>query len=114
MGLNRMMMKSNKVLKDITAEMVLGLSDDWERMGFIDGSVGKLSPNPLPNGVRVSSVAFQTSDGATQLLPTSIKSCTFKDIDVTVTHGEVISDSLASYLMSSISSGLAIPIIFHF
>lgn len=115
MGLNRMMMKSNK---GITAEMVPAFSDDLKWIGFIDGSSGKLSPNPLPNGVRVSSVAFNTSNGTTQLLPTSIKSCTFKDIDITVTHGEVISDSIGtnlfSYLFSSIDSGLAIPIIFHF
>ena len=114
MGLNRMMMKSNKVLKDITAEMVPALSNDWKWVGFIDGSLGELSPNPLSNGVRVSSVAFQTSSGTTQLLPTSIKSCTFKDIDITVTHGEVASDSVGSYLLSSFKNGLAIPIIFHF
>ena len=114
MGLNRMMMKSNKISKDITAEMVPAISDDGEWVGFIDGSLGEISPNPLPNGVRVSSVAFKISDDTTQLLPTSIKSCTFKDIDVTVTHGEVISSSIGSYLLSSSNSGLAIPIIFHF
>lgn len=114
MGLNRLMMKSNKVLKGITAEMVPTVSDDWQWIGFIDGSLGELSPNPLPNGVRVSSVAFKISNNTTQLLPTSIKSCTFKDIDVTVTHGEVASDSIAGYIISSWESGLAIPIIFHF
>ena len=115
MGLNRMMMKSNKVLKEgITAEMIPALSKDWQWIGFIDGSLGKLSPNPLPNGVRVSSVSFKISNDTTQLLPTSIKSCTFKDIDVTVTHGEVISSSIGSYLLNSSSSGVAIPIIFHF
>lgn len=114
MGLNRMVMKSNKVLKGITAEMVPAISDDWKWIGFIDGSLGELSPNPLPNGVRVSSVAFKISNETTQLLPPSIKSCTFKDIDITVTHGEVVSDSIGTYLMSSINSGLAIPIIFHF
>lgn len=114
MGLNRLMMKSNKVLKGITAEMVPFLSNDWNWIGFIDGSLGELSPNPLPNGVRVSSVAFKISDGTTQLLPTSIKSCTFKDIDITVTHGEVISSDVGNYLISSSNSRLAIPIIFHF
>lgn len=114
MGLNRMMMKSNKVLKDITAEMVFSHSDDRELMGFIDGSVGELSPNPLPNGVRVSSVAFTLPDGTTQLLPTSIKSCTFKDIDITVTHGEVLPDDVYMYLSDIAISGLAITIIFHF
>ena len=114
MGLNRMMMKSNKVLKDITAEMVADISDDWKWVGFIDGSLGELSPNPLPNGVRVSSVAATPSGNTMQLLPTSIKSCTFKDIDVTVTHGEVISNYVGNYLLSGINSGLSIPIIFHF
>ena len=114
MGLNRMMMKSNKVLRGITAEMVPAMAEELQWIGFIDGSLGELSPNPLPNGVRVSSVAFKISNGTTQLLPTSIKSCTFKDIDVTVTHGEVISNSIGSYLIGSTSNGLAIPIIFHF
>ena len=113
MGLNRMMMKSNKVLKGITAEMVPVISDDGNRLGFIDGSVGQLSPNPLPNGVRVSAVALLL-DGTTQLLPTSIKSCTFKDIDITVTHGEVLSDDVYMYLSDIARSGLAITIIFHF
>lgn len=111
MGLNRLMMKSNKVLKDITAEMVIDYSGGW--IGFIDGSCGELLPNPLPNGVHVSAVAVSASMDI-QLLPTSIKSCTFKDIDVTVTHGEVISDDVGRYLMSSFNIGLAIPIIFHF
>lgn len=114
MGLNRMMMKNNKVLKDITAEMVVAISHDYKWVGFIDGSLGELSPNPLPNGVRVSSVAATPFGSTMQLLPTSIKSCTFKDIDVTVTHGEVISNSLGNYLANSSISGPAIPIILHF
>ena len=114
MGLNRLMMKSNKVLKGITAEMIPAVSNDYQWIGFIDDSLGELSPNPLPNGVRVSSVVFNLSNGTTQLLPTSIKSCTFKDIDATVTHGEVISNSIGGYLLSSWERGLAIPIIFHF
>lgn len=112
MGLNRMMMKSNKVLKDITAEMIPTMSDDFKWIGFIDGSLGELSPNPLPNGVRVSSVAATPLGSTMQLLPTSIKSCTFKDIDVTVTHGEVISNYVGNYLLSSVNN--AIPITFHF
>lgn len=110
MGLNRMMMKSNK--KDIEAEMVPALAD--EVIGFIDGSLGELSPNPLPNGVRVSYVVFLLFDGIMQLHPASIKSCTFKDIDTTVTHGEVCSTDVVKYLFSSSESGLAIPIILHF
>lgn len=114
MGLNRMMMKSNKVLKDITAEMVPAISDDGKWLGFIDGSMGQLSPNPLPNGVRVSAVAF-LSDGTTQFRPTSIKSCTFKDIDITVTQGDMDAEWLsliAQYLISNMNR--PIPITFHF
>ena len=112
MGLNRMMMKNNEFLKDITAEMVMDFSSDWNWLGFIDGSSGELSPNPLPNGVRVSSVAFLLSDATVQLRPASIKSCTFKDVDITVTHGEAAPSSIFNYLSDHV--GLAIPIIFHF
>lgn len=114
MGLNRMMMKSNKVLKGITAEMVPAISDDGEWLGFIDGSVGQLSPNPLPNGVRVSAVSF-LPDGTTQLRPTSIKSCTFEYIHITVTQGNMDVDELGllfEYLINNINR--PIPITFHF
>ena len=47
MGLNRMMMKNGEVLKGITAEMIPAMSDDWQWIGFIDGSLGELSPNPF-------------------------------------------------------------------
>lgn len=106
MGLNRMMMKSNE--KDIEAEMIVGYFDVW--IGFTDDSFGQLSPNPLPNGVRVSSVAF--SPNGTQLLPATIKSCTLKELDITITHDEVAPGYVASYLASSINK--VIPIILHF
>lgn len=112
MGLNRMMMTSNKFLKDITAEMVVGYSNDW--VGFIDGSFGELSPNPLPNGVHVSAVTVSPSPD-TQLIPTTIKSCTFEDIGVTLTQGdrdvEVI-NAIGQYLSNSMNR--VIPITFHF
>lgn len=111
MGLNRMMMKSNEILKDIEANMVVGYSALW--LGFLDlDSVGQLSPNPLPNGVRVSSVAFSASDGTIQLRPASIKSCTLNDIDITVTHGEAAPDIVVNYLGSHVR--FAIPITLHF
>lgn len=109
MGLNRMMMKSNE--KDIEAEMVVGYSDTW--IGFMDlDSIqwGQLSPNPLPNGVRVSSVAF--SPNGTQLLPATIKSCTLKELDITIMHDEVAPGYVGGYLASSINK--VIPIILHF
>lgn len=112
MGLNRMMMKSNKFLKDITAEMVVDYSGDW--IGFIDGSFGELLPNPLPNGVHVSAVAVSISMD-TQLLPATIKSCTFEEIGVTLTHGDVDEESInaiGQYLSYSMTSH--IPITFHF
>lgn len=109
MGLNRMMMKSNK---DITAEMVVGYSDTW--IGFIDGSFGELLPNPLSNGVHVSAVAVSPSPD-TQLLPATIKSCTFEDIGVTLKQGDMDADNInviGLYLADNMASH--IPITFHF
>lgn len=106
MGLNRMMMKSNE--KDIEAEMIVGYLDVW--IGFTDDSFGQLSPNPLPNGVRVSSVAV--SPNGTQFLPATIKSCTLKEIDITVMHDEVAPAYVGSYLAAKINQ--VIPIILHF
>lgn len=113
MGLNRMMMmKSNKFLKDITAEMVVDYSGDW--IGFIDGSFGELLPNPLSNGVHVSAVAISTLLD-TQLLPATIKSCTFKEIGATLTQGDMdeeVTALIAQYLVSNVNR--PIPITFHF
>ena len=110
MGLNRMMMKSNEILKDIEAEMVVGYSGDW--VGFMDlDSVGQLSPNPLTNGVRVSFVACSPEDGV-KLRPATIKSCTLKEIGITITHGEVPMGIVGNYLAGNINK--VIPIIFHF
>lgn len=115
MGLNRMMMmKSNKFLKDITAEMTAELSDSSNWLGFIDGSCGELSPNPLPNGVRVSAVTVSPLLSA-QLTPTTIKSCTFEEIGVTLTQGDMDEEGrylIAQYLMSNVNR--PIPITFHF
>lgn len=113
MGLNRMMMKSNIFLKDIEAEMIVGDSgDDW--IGFIDGSFGKLLPNPLPNGVHVAAVAVaRTMDS--QLLPAAIKSCTFEEIGETLTHGDTdpgLINAIGQYL--SYNAFKSIPITFHF
>lgn len=111
MGLNRMMMKSNKILKDIEAEMTVGYSGDL--LGFMNDvkSFGQLSPNPLPNGVRVSSVVI-SSKSIAQLLPNTIKSCTLKDINITFTHGETVPSFVINYLAGH--GDYKIPIIFHF
>lgn len=109
MGLNRMMMKSNKILKDIEAEMTVGNSG--LRFGFIDDSFGQLSPNPLPNGVRVSAVVFALR-GPAQFLPTTIKSCTLKEIGITVMQGVVTPGRVEQYLPGKV--GKVIPIILHF
>lgn len=114
MGLNRMMMKSNKFLKDITAEMVVGYSDSDALLGFIDGSFGELSPNPLPNGVHVSAVTVAPSLD-TQLIPTTIKSCTFEEIGATLIQGDMdveVSHDIGEYLRNNID--MVIPITFHF
>lgn len=109
MGLNRMMMKHSEILKDIEAEMVVGVQGDW--IGFMDVyNMGALSPNPLPNGVRVSFLALSPYD--TQLRPAAIKSCTLKEIDVTITHGSTPVDIVGEYLSGNI--GKPIPVIFHF
>lgn len=112
MGLNRMMMKSNKNLKDIEAEMTVGNSGVF--IGFIDDSgtkLGQLSPNPLPNGVRVSFVVVALRDTA-MLQPTTIKSCTLKEIGITVTHNASVSGDVMQYLSNKV--GKVIPIILHF
>lgn len=106
MGLNRMMMKSNE--KDIEAEIRVGFSD--VAIGFMEGLFGELSPNPLPNGVRVSSVYCDTDKGKCVVLPAAIKSCTFEVIGVTITHGEEIPDILINYM----ATNNVAPITLHF
>ena len=109
MGLNRMMMKGSVVLKDIEAELIVGTQGDW--IGFMDAyEMGTLTPNPLPNGVRVSFLAVSPYD--TQLRPASIKSCTLKEISATITHGEAPAGFVGNYLNNCV--GRAIPVIFHF
>lgn len=98
MGLNRMMMKSSKILKDVEAEIRVGFSD--VSIGFMEGLFGELSPNPLPNGVRVSSVYCDTDKGKCVVLPATIKSCTFEEFGITITHGEEIPGGLINYLAS--------------
>lgn len=111
MGLNRLMMKSNKILKDIEAEMTVGYSGNL--LGFMNDvkSFGQLSPNPLPNGVHVSAVAVSASMYI-RLLPATIKSCTFEEINITFTHGETVPSFVINYLAGHGDS--KIPIIFHF
>lgn len=107
MGLNRMMMKKNGVyLKNIKAMMTVG--EGFLGFGFKDGSFGSLSPNPLPNGVLVTS-CYNFSDTFI-LAPSSIKSCTINNI--IIGNGDTVPDSLVSYLQEN--NGKTIPVIFHF
>lgn len=109
MGLNRMMMKHSEILKDIEAEMVVGASGTW--IGFMDiYSVGVVLPNPLPNGVYVTTCAVSSSN--TIIQPYVIKSCTLKEIDVTITQGSSPLGIVGNYLSDNI--GKTIPVIFHF
>ena len=106
MGLNRMMMmKKGEDLKGIKAMMTVG--QDFSRVGFIDGELGSLSPNPLPNGVLVT--ACYNFSGNFILAPSSIKSCTINNI---IVSGDTAPDSLVSYLQEN--NGKTIPVIFHF
>lgn len=75
--------------------------------GFKNGEFGSLSPNPLPNGVLVTTCYSLV--GNFVLEPSSIKSCTINNI--TVNNGKGSKD-LSSYL--SKNNGKTIPVIFHF
>lgn len=105
MGLNRMMMKNGEDLKGIKAMMTVGTG--FNMLGFIDGSFGSLSPNPLPNGVLVTEC--YTTSNMFFLTPSSIKSCTINNITF---KNYTRNADLASYLQQN--SGKTIPVIFHF
>ena len=106
MGLNRMMMmKNGEDLKGIKAMMTVG--QDFSRVGFLDGSLGSLSPNPLPNGVLVTS-CYAISNRFF-LAPSSIKSCTINNITI---KNYAVDRDLFSYIQQN--SGKTIPVIFHF
>lgn len=105
MGLNRMMMKNGEDLKGIKAMMTVG--QDFSRIGFIDGELGSLSPNPLPNGVLVTQCYFVSNRAF--LAPSSIKSCTINNITV---QNYTRNPDLFSYIQQN--SGKTIPVIFHF
>lgn len=106
MGLNRMMMmKKGEDLKNIKAMMTVGA--DFSRIGFIDGSLGSISPNPLPNGVLVTEC--YTVSNMFFITPSSIKSCTINNI--TIKNYQRNGD-LASYIQQN--TGKTIPVIFHF
>ena len=107
MGLNRMMMmKNGEDLKGIKAMMTV--ENTSSQYGFKNGYFGRLSPNPLPNGVLVTKCYIGGLD-ILNLAPESIKSCTINNI----TYGTYASDAaLKSYLKQNV--GKTIPVIFHF
>lgn len=105
MGLNRMMMKNGEDLKNIKAMMTVGTG--FLSFGFKDGSFGSLSPNPLPNGVLVTS-CYAVSNRLF-LAPSSIKSCT---INNTTIANNTVNEDLFSYFQQN--KGKTIPVIFHF
>ena len=105
MGLNRMMMKNGGGLKGIKAMMTVG--SEFNMIGFMDGSFGSLSPNPLPNGVLVTEC--WAISNRFFLVPSSIKSCTINNI--TIKNG-IVNKDLFSYIQQN--SGKTIPVIFHF
>ena len=108
MGLNRMMMKGSAV-KDIEAKMFIGFTSSW--LGYMSASnMGEIEPNPLPNGVRVSSCAV--SESKVLLAPDSIKSCTLVELGMDIKNGEKPNPSIINYLASQ--GGYQVPVIFHF
>lgn len=105
MGLNRnLFMGQNVALKNIKAIMTVGSSKFSK--GFAQGGFGKLSPNPLPNGVLVTHCYCLFNNFV--LAPASIKSCTINNITF---NNNTPSTELASYLKQNI--GKEIPVIFH-
>lgn len=105
MGLNRMMMKNGGGLNGIKAMMTVGAG--FSMIGFMDGSFGSLSPNPLPNGVLVTE-CYAVSNRFF-LTPSSIKSCTINNITI---KNYTVNSDLFSYIQQN--SGKTIPVIFHF
>lgn len=106
MGLNRnFLMGQNVDLKNIKAMMII--KGTTRKFGFHNGEFGSLSPNPLPNGVLVTSCYNFSSNFI--LAPSSIKSCTINNI---IVSGDTAPDSLVSYLQEN--NGKTIPVIFHF
>ena len=106
MGLNRnFLMGQNVDLKNIKAMMTVG--QGRLGCGFVNGSVGSLSPNPLPNGVLVTNCHFLLN--TFRLEPTSIKSCTINNITC---RNKGTNENLASYLSQNVNK--TIPVIFHF
>lgn len=106
MGLNRnFLMGQNGTLKNIKAMMTVG--QGFSMFGFMDGSFGSLSPNPLPNGVLVTS-CYAVSNRFF-LAPSSIKSCTINNITI---NNNTVNKDLFSYVQQN--NGKTIPVIFHF
>lgn len=106
MGLNRMMMmKNGEDLKNIKAMMTVG--QGFSMFGFMDGSFGSLSPNPLPNGVLVTSCYVVSNRFF--LAPSSIKSCTINNITI---KNNTVNKDLFSYIQQN--NGKTIPVIFIF
>ena len=106
MGLNRMMMmKNGEDLKNIKAMMTVG--QGFDMVGFLDGEFGSLSPNPLPNGVLVTTCCVISNKILFE--PLSIKSCTINNITI---ENFTFNSDLSSYIQQN--SGKTIPVIFHF
>lgn len=106
MGLNRMMMKNGKDLKNIKAMMTVGYGS--LRYGFQNEKFGSLSPNPLPNGVLVTR-CYVDSYNTCFLEPSSIKSCTINNITL---NNNAASVDIKYYLKDN--KDKTIPVIFHF
>lgn len=115
MGLNRMMMGQNVGLKNIKATMTIArISELKNGYGFAP-SGGALSPNPLPNGVAVMSLAMgyyvnsHSQTKLTRLLNPNTLTFTLNGVRYTQA---TMNSALRRYLEDYV--GKTVPVIFHF
>lgn len=108
MGLNRMMMKNSVDLKNIKAVMTIG--DVKNLYGFVnDGGLigGSITPNPLPNGTKLSRVCVFLLAPFIQIVPA---------IPITINGKRYTNRQTAKELLTYLKDnvGKQIPVIFHF
>lgn len=107
MGLNRNLLMGQSIdLKNIKAMMTVELAGKYYGFSSFIPQMGKVSPSPLPNGIKVISCCYATK---MILYPTSIKSCTINNINITPSH---VNAKVLEYLQANVNK--TIPVIFHF
>lgn len=112
MGLNRMMM-GNTGTKNIEASLTIGYRRDIAvyAYGFQETAWklgGSLSPNPLPNGIEIDTLAVYGRSGECYIDPTNI---TVTINGVQIRHGEK-NTAIRDYMAANVHK--TIPVVFHF